>query len=199
MAAKAVGDRRECSVYWTQSPKNVWRLPGNAATRAYSRTGSCRCHEDGRLRLYASDCLSRALCLECTRPTADSGAFMCAVRRQLAPLGRRLARLFCETWNRFTEPSTITGGETIQPFIRHQRLVLFVGRESVQPLQLVSCLLFILSLSFFPMVAACGASHMTAVRSRCIEMDSFCGGVQHKVTQNNVNVLGKHDFDPPTE
>lgn len=42
-----------------QRVRNVSRLPGNAATRVYSRAGSCRCHEDGRLRLYACDLSER--------------------------------------------------------------------------------------------------------------------------------------------
>lgn len=72
----------------------------------YNHTSSCRCHEDRRLRLYASDCLSGALFPECTRPTADSGVFMCAVTRQLAASGqgRVAVRLLCETWNRFGPP-----------------------------------------------------------------------------------------------
>lgn len=96
---KTVSDRGECSVRGERErerpSENVRRVPGNAATQVYSRTSSCRCHEDRRLRLCACDCPSGALCLERTRPTADSGVFMCAVRRQLAPSGR--GRVACET------------------------------------------------------------------------------------------------------
>lgn len=88
------------------------RVPGNAATQVYSHTSSCRCHEDRRLRLYACDCLSGALCLECTRPTADSGVFMCAVRRQLAPSGRGRVARETSLWN--LEPF-------LGPFHHHRR------------------------------------------------------------------------------
>lgn len=164
-----------------QRVRNVSRLPGNAATRVYSRAGSCRCHEDGRLRLYACDCLSAALCLECTRPTADSGVFMCAVRRQLAPSGRPpcCLRDFC------VKPGTVffffsgpfppsQAARQCSLFIRHQRLVLFVCAATSR---LVSCLLFIyfsFPFSLFFKVAACGAPHMIPVWSCSIEMDARC-------------------------
>lgn len=69
----------------------------------HNHTGSCCCHGDWRLRLYASDCLS-----ERTRLTADSGVFMCVVTQQLAASGRGRAvvRLLCETWNRFGPSSS---------------------------------------------------------------------------------------------
>lgn len=90
--------------------------------------------------------------------------------------GVRTGPCCCETspWNLESfRPFTITGAETIQPFIPHQRLVLFFCTESVRPLQLVSCL------SFFLKVAVCGALHMIPVWSCCREMHLFCGDVKH--------------------
>lgn len=101
----SAGEKRE-------AVRNVRRVPGNAATQVYSHTSSCRCHEDRRLRLYACDCLSGALCLECTRSTADSGVFMCAVRRQLAPSGRGRVARQTSLWN--LEPF-------LGPFHHHRR------------------------------------------------------------------------------
>lgn len=196
-----VSGRRECSVRWREreAVRNVRRVPGNAATQVYSHTSSCRCHEDRRLRLYACDCLSGALCLECTRPTADSGVFMCAVRRQLAPSGR--GRVACETslWN--LEPF-------LGPFHHHRRrdntafypssearIVRLLGICAATSAGLMSVIYFIFCFFrvFFLKVAACGALHMIPVWSCWREMDLFCGGVKHEETQKNVNVGGRRD------
>lgn len=107
---------------------------------------------------------------------ADSWFGGIHVCRYAAISGVRTGPCCCETslWNLESfRPFTITGAETIQPLIPHQRLILFVCTESVRSLQLVSCLLFFLK------VAACGALHMIPVWSCRREMHLFCGDVKH--------------------
>lgn len=103
----------------------------------YNQTSSCCCHGDGRLRFYASDCLNSALCLSTrTRPRADLGGIhVCPLRSNYRRQdgGRVVVRLLCETWNCFCPSSSWRRDNTA--FIPHQRLVLFLWRESVRSVQ----------------------------------------------------------------
>lgn len=116
----------------------------------------------GHWDCVASDCLSAALCLECTRPAADSGGIhVCPFRRQLAQSGRaprELTRLPCETWYRvfffvfFSAPpfSTITGGETIPPCSPSSEARIVAGNLGGHFSWSHACYLFIYLFIYFP-------------------------------------------------
>ncbi len=114
---------------------------------------------------------------EHTRLRADLGVFMCAVTQQLAPWGRGrvVVRLLCETCPLPPQRWDNTS------FIPHQRLVLFLWRESVWSLQ-----------SKVASEEACGAQHIIPGSLCFWDVHSFCGDVKRD-RHKNLNVVSRRD------
>lgn len=151
---------------------NMWRVISNTtihtitpAVAVAMRTGDWDCMP---LIVWA------ATFPECTRPTADSGVFMCAVTRQLAPSGqgRVAVRLLCETWNRF--------GPSPSQALRQYSLLFLIRGSYCSPAQnLCGHFSWSHACYFFLKVAACGGLHMIPVWSCRREMHLLCGDVKH--------------------
>ena len=106
----------------------------------------------GRLRLYASDCLSSALCLSARGRGLIWGVFMCAVTQQLPPpgRGRGVVRLLCETWNHSC-PSSSQRLRQYRLYSSSEAHIVRLERVcAVTPAGLPSRVFFFFFFSFFP-------------------------------------------------
>lgn len=147
----------------------------------------------GRLRLYASDCLSSALCLSARGRGLIWGVFMCAVTQQLPPpgRGRGVVRLLCETWNRSCPSSSQRLRQYRLYSSSEARIVRLERICAVTPASLPSRVFFFFPFSLLEVENWRGL-HMIPVWSCFCEVLSFCEDVKRNRHQN-LNVDARRD------